>query len=244
MTCTSLCCWAPLISSFSAASISWSWSFVIKLWSSSLNRLARALVTGPVGTVYRSPGACVVTSSSTCFTQRSCFTHDLASFSKEPHKYCPLCFFFLFVYLNANKDTHTNLMFNNGSKTMNKLKNQTRTSKNTKRRFFFVYTVRSSLFDTNSRTLTRIKNSSRTRWTMFKNQTIMKNEKSEFEKWKINKSYKKRPKLWYHLIRSSLKERIWSDHFLVGLHGPDRNPVRDSVRLLVGTPQRLRKSHW
>ena len=135
-------------------------------------------------------------------------------------------------------------MFNNGSKTMNKLKNQTRTSKNTKRRFFFVYTVRSSLFDTNSRTLTRIKNSSRTRWTMFKNQTIMKNEKSEFEKWKINKSYKKRPKLWYHLIRSSLKERIWSDHFLVGLHGPDRNPVRDSVRLLVGTPQRLRKSHW
>ena len=29
-----------------------------------MNRLARALVTGPVGTVYRSPRACVVTSSS------------------------------------------------------------------------------------------------------------------------------------------------------------------------------------
>ena len=45
-----------------------------------------------------------------------------------------------------------------------------------------------------------------------------------------------------HMIRSSLEERVWNDRFLVGLHGPDRNPVRDSVRLLKVTPQRLRKS--
>ena len=64
MTCTSLDCWAPLISSFSAPSTSWSWSFVIKLRSSSLNRLAQALVTGPVGTLYHSPWAFVITSSS------------------------------------------------------------------------------------------------------------------------------------------------------------------------------------
>ena len=31
------------------------------------------------------------------------------------------------------------------------------------------------------------------------------------------------------------------DRFLVGLHGPDKNPVGDSVRMLEGTPQRLRK---
>ena len=42
------------------------------------------------------------------------------------------------------------------------------------------------------------------------------------------------------MMRSSLGERVWSDRFLVGLHGPDRNPVRDSVRLLELTPQRLR----
>ena len=70
MTCTSLCCCAPLIASFLAASSSWSWSFLIRLRSSSLNRLARALVTGPVGTVYRSPRACVLTSSSKRFQRK------------------------------------------------------------------------------------------------------------------------------------------------------------------------------
>ena len=32
--------------------------------------------------------------SLTCFTQHSCFTHDLAFLSKDPHKYCPFFFFF------------------------------------------------------------------------------------------------------------------------------------------------------
>ena len=32
------------------------------------------------------------------------------------------------------------------------------------------------------------------------------------------------------------------DPFLVGRHGLDRNPVKDSVRMLVATPQRMQNS--
>ena len=102
-----------------------------------------------------------------------------------------------------------------------------------------------STLDANKDTYTHLKfnNGSRT-MNKFKNQTRTKNEKSEKEKWKIDKSNKKKLKLWYQLMRSSLEERVWSDRFLVGLHRPDRNPVRDSVRLLELMPERFRNIRW